>query len=85
MNKKTGEDDPALSEEVGKQKLSLESKHEALLGELQTYWKTWDNLIDRGPAPLAERAQVRDKMVDVLNRRNYIHNLVRDVNAAMED
>ena len=85
MNKKTGEDDPALSEEVGKQKLSLESKHEALLGELQTYWKTWDNLIDRGPAPLAERAQVRDKMVDVLNRRNYIHNLVRDVNAAMEN
>ena len=85
MNKKTGEDDPALIEEVSKQKLSLESKHEALLRELQTYWKTWDSLIDRGPAPLAERAQVRDKMVDVLNRRNYIHNLVRDVNAAMEN
>src|ERR1700684_3111251 len=72
MNKKVGDDDPALIAEIGKQKLSLESKHEALLRELQTYWKTWDSLIDRGPAPLAERAQVRDKMVDVLNRRNYI-------------
>src|SRR6202041_3333197 len=53
MQKKTGEDDPALIEEVGRQKLELEEKHEALLRELQTYWKTWDSLIDRGPAPLA--------------------------------
>jgi hypothetical protein len=28
--------------------------------------------------------QVTSKMVDVLNRRNYIRNLVRDVNAALE-
>ena len=30
-----GEDDPALIEEIGKHKLSLEAKHEALLQELQ--------------------------------------------------
>ena len=56
---------------------------------MQTYWKAWDRLIDRGqnrnPAAAGERAQVRDKMVDVLNRRNYIRNLVRDVNAALEE
>jgi len=89
MNKKTGEDDPALIAEIGKQKQTLETKHEALLQELQTYWKAWDALIDRGqagsPATSEERAQVRDKMVDVLNRRNYIRNLVRDVNEAMEN
>ena len=85
MNKKVGDDDPALFEEIGKAKLSLEAKHEALLKELQTYWKTWDGLIDSGDAAAAERAQVRDKMVDVLNRRNYIRNLVRDVNAALEE
>jgi hypothetical protein len=28
---------------------------------------------------------VTGKLVDVLNRRNYIRNLVRDVNAAMEN
>ncbi len=88
MNKKMGEDDPALIAEIGKQKLSLEAKHEALLQELKNYWTAWDSLIDRGPegspATSEERTKVRDKMVDVLNRRNYIRNLVRDVNEAME-
>src|SRR6476646_8768971 len=36
-NKKMGDDDPALVEEIGKQKLSLEAKHAALLQELQSY------------------------------------------------
>ena len=31
MNKKTGDDDPALIEEIGKQKLELEAKYESLL------------------------------------------------------
>ncbi|HSY91487.1 MAG TPA: Fe-S protein assembly co-chaperone HscB [Candidatus Binatus sp.] len=85
MNKKVGDDDPALFEEIGKAKLSLETKYEALLHELQSAWKDWDNVIDRGPATNAdERTQVRNKMVDILNRRNYIRNLVRDVNEAME-
>lgn len=85
MNKKMGDDDPALMEEVGKQKLSLEAKNDALLHELRGDWKQWDELIERGTdSSTTERAQVRDKMVDLLNRRNYIRNLVRDVNEAME-
>lgn len=86
MNKKMGEDDPALIAEIGKQKVSLEAKHEALLEELRAQWKTWDSLIDRGhdAAAIEQRAKVRDKMVDVLNRRNYIRNLVRDVNEALD-
>jgi molecular chaperone HscB len=83
MQKKIGEDDPALVEEIGKQKLSLEGKHEELLKELQTEWKSWDGLVDRERngevIPGEERKQARDRMVDVLNRRNYIRNLVRDV------
>ena len=86
MNKKTGEDDPGLVAEIGKQKLALEAKHEALEQELHAYWKAWDAVIERGPdAPAEERTQVRDKMVDVLNRRNYIRNLVRDVNEVVEN
>jgi molecular chaperone HscB len=86
MNKKMGEDDPRLIAEIDKQKVSLEAKHEALLEELRTQWKTWDSLIDRGhdAATIEQRAKVRDKMVDVLNRRNYIRNLVRDVNEALD-
>ena len=87
MHKKLGEDDPALIEEIGRQKLELEEKHESLLHELQTQWKTWDAIIDRGlNGPVTseeERKQSRDKMVDVLNRRNYIRNLVRDVNEVL--
>ena len=86
MNKKMGDDDPALFEEIGKQKLSLDAKNEALLEELQHYWKTWDNLIDHAPeATTTERAEITGKMVDVLNRRNYIRNLLRDVNEAMDN
>ena len=84
MNEKMGEDDPSLIAEIAKQKLSLEAKHEALLQELQSNWKTWDSLMDRGNVSSEERAQAASKMVDVLNRRNYIRNLVRDVNEVLE-
>lgn len=87
MNKKMGDDDPALSKEIANHKIALESKHDALLQELQNYWTEWDSLIERNhgsKAPADERAKITAKMVDVLNRRNYIRNLVRDVNTALE-
>src|SRR6266478_331672 len=87
MQKKIGEDDPALIEEIGRQKLELEEKQEALLRELQDRWKMWDGMIQREdngqPVSDEERRQERDKMVDVLNRRNYIRNLVRDVSEVL--
>ncbi|MGB8583139.1 MAG: Fe-S protein assembly co-chaperone HscB [Candidatus Sulfotelmatobacter sp.] len=86
--KKMGEDDPALIEEIGRQKVELEEKHEALLRELEVNWRMWDGMIQRQqngqPVSEEERRQERDKMVDLLNRRNYIRNLVRDVNEALE-
>lgn len=87
MNKKMGEDDQSLLSEIGKQKETLEKKHDSLLKELELYWKEWDHLMDGSPADVAsaKRAPITGKMVDVLNRRNYIRNLVRDVNAALED
>jgi len=88
MHKKAGEDDPALIEEIGTHKLELQAKYEALLEELKTYWKDWDSLIDRrqagAPTSAEESSQLTGKMVDVLNRRNYIRNLVRDVSEALE-
>ena len=47
MNKKMGEDDPALIEEISRQKLELEQKHLALLHELEVCWRMWDGLIQR--------------------------------------
>ncbi len=82
MQKKMGEDDPALIEEVGRQKLELEEKYEALLEELRAMWSDWDHAVDSGTE--GDRLKVRDKMVDVLNRRSYLRNLVRDVNEVLE-
>jgi molecular chaperone HscB len=80
--KKLGEDDPALIEEIGTQKLELEQKYESLSGELKKYWDEWDRLPD--DAAEESRRKVRDKMVDLLNRRSYIRNLVWDVNEVLE-
>ena len=84
--KKTGEDDPALLEEIGKANLSLEDKNEALLSELKAEWKKWDEQTDGSGEDSSDpaRRQILDTMVDVLNRRNYIRNLLRDVNEAMD-
>jgi len=85
MNKQMEEDDAALTAEIAKHKIALEEKYESLLQELQSYWKEWDALIERNPGvESAARKEITGKMVDVLNRRNYIRNLVRDVNAALE-
>ena len=89
MQKKMGEDDPALIEEIGRHKLELEQKQEAFLRHLEYRWKMWDGMIQREqngqPVSEEERKQERDKMVDLLNRRNYIRNLLRDVNEVLEN
>jgi molecular chaperone HscB len=82
VQKKSGEDDPALLEEIGKAKLSLEEKYTALLNELKAEWDKWDKSIANESGP--NRQKILAGMVDVINRRNYIRNLVRDVNEAME-
>jgi len=54
-----------------------------LMSELQTYWKDWDREFDSSTDE--SRRKTRDQMVDLINRRNYIRNLVRDVNEALEN
>jgi molecular chaperone HscB len=80
--KKMGEDDPALIEEIGRRKLELEEKYDKLLQELKGDWNEWDKALDTGSE--TDRQKARDKMVDLLNRRNYIRNLVRDVSEVLE-
>jgi len=89
MNKKMGEDDPNLVKELETHKKNLEEKFSALAEELKGYWNEWDALItsEESGVKIGEedrRRKVRDKMVDLLNRRSYIRNLARDVNEALE-
>jgi molecular chaperone HscB len=80
--KKLGEDDPALLEEISNARLSLEEKNDQLLDELKAEWNQWDKMIEGGNA--SDQRKILDKTVDVLNRRNYIRNLLRDVSEALE-
>lgn len=82
MNKKVGDDDPNLTKELNVHKVKFEQKLDALFEELKRSWQDWDGLVDSGTE--AQRIQVRDRMVNLLNQRNYIRNLVRDVNEALE-
>jgi molecular chaperone HscB len=88
MSKKMGERDPQLVTDLENQKQKLQKDFDALTDELKAYWIEWDKLADREPAGgsaiESEREPVRDRMVDLLNRRNYYRNLVKDMNEALE-
>jgi molecular chaperone HscB len=85
MGKKMGERDEQLVKDLESHKQKLEKDFESLTDELKTYWHEWDKLVDRENIPEEERKQVRGKIVDLLNRRNYYRNLVRDVNEVLEN
>ncbi len=81
MNQKMGEDDPALVKDLETHRVQFEMKYEALAEELKNHWSQWDEAVD-GHSDEDRRAAL-DRMVDLLNRRSYIRNLVRDVNEAL--
>ena len=84
MNQKMGEQDPDLIEQLGEHKKSLQQKLAEVDQELRSGWTAWDGLVDGGTeAPEASKAAIT-QLVDVLNRRSYVRNLVRDVNEALE-
>lgn len=86
-NKKLGEADENLNHELLETKVKLEGKYNFLMDELKSYWDQWDAMIDRaaaGEAVDVERKQALDRILDLLNRRTYIRNLVRDVNEVLE-
>lgn len=81
-NRKMGEKDDALEAELSGQKKLLEEKFDALFSELKGLWSEWDQAVESETEPA--RLPIRDKLLDLVNRRNYIRNLVRDVNEALE-
>jgi len=82
-NKKMSEQDAALLLQLTETKGHLEEKYKGLMGELKECWDEWDAMIDRGGQD-EDRTILLDRMLDVLNRRSYLRNLVRDVNEVLE-
>jgi molecular chaperone HscB len=80
---KMGGDDP----DVRSQLESERTKFSAMLAEtqqdLEALWTAWDAAVDANNS--ASREATKQAMVALLNRRSYIRNLVRDVNAALDN
>jgi len=59
-----------------------------MMEELHSAWNEWDVLVEQaaqGDNVLEEdRLAVRDRMLDILNRRNYVRNLLRDIEEVLE-
>lgn len=83
MNKKMAEADRTLDLELQDAKKKLRAKYDGMVNELHSAWNEWDALVDsaeQGDSVLEDdRVAVRDRMVDVLNRRNYVQNLLREI------
>jgi molecular chaperone HscB len=75
-------DDPDARQQLE----AAQTKYTAMLTDLQhqleSLWTKWDAAVDANDP--AGQSTTKDAMVALLNRRSYIRNLVRDVNAALE-
>jgi molecular chaperone HscB len=75
-------DDPDARRELE----SARAKFSAMLLEIQqtleALWTAWDLAVDANNEPAKDAS--KQAMVALLNRRSYVRNLVRDVNAALE-
>ncbi len=84
VHKEMGKSDSSIERDLSAAKEKFEASLNALTLELQSIWNHWDAVISNVQASPEQRIAIRDKMVALLNKRSYIRNLVRDVNAALE-
>jgi molecular chaperone HscB len=80
--KQMGEDEPELRRDLMTAKDSFDAKMVETQAELEGLWARWDRAVDADDE--SAKAIARDEMVTLLNKRNYMRNLVRDVNEALE-
>ena len=82
MARQMGDDDPQTRADLE----TARTKFAAMLNDsqqqLESLWSQWDTAEDANDP--AARDAAKRSMVALLNRRSYIRNLVRDVNAALE-
>jgi len=81
--KTMGEQDENITRDLQAAKLRFEGMLNQSTDELKRLWNDWDAVVEEGDADDPRRVAVRDKMVALLNRRNYVRNLVRDVTEAL--
>jgi len=77
-----GEDDPQLRKDLQAAKASFDARMDETETALDQQWTAWDTALDADDGPAREAA--KQAMVNLLNKRRYLRNLVRDVNDALE-
>jgi molecular chaperone HscB len=78
------EADPELKRDLEAAAATFNAKMAETQAELEALWTRWDTAAGSGPNDEAARTSAKDAMVTLLNKRSYLRNLVRDVNAALE-
>src|SRR6202012_5383763 len=76
-----GEDEPELRRDLMTAKDAFDAKMVETHAELEGLWKAWDAGVDVGDE--AQKSRAKEAMVELLNKRSYLRNLVRDVNEAL--
>ncbi len=76
-----GEDEPELRRDLMTAKDAFDAKMVETQAELEALWAAWDAGVDAGDE--AAKSRSKEAMVNLLNKRSYLRNLVRDVNEAL--
>ena len=79
--KEMGEDEPELRRDLMTAKDAFDARMVETQAELEELWAVWDAGVDAGDE--AAKTRAKDAMVELLNKRSYMRNLVRDVNEAL--
>ncbi len=82
MAKQMGDDDPQTRADLEAARTKFTAMLNDAQQQLESLWSQWDTAEDANDP--AARDAAKQSMVALLNRRSYIRNLVRDVNAALE-
>jgi molecular chaperone HscB len=82
MARKMGDDDPVTRADLEAARTKFSAMLNDAQSQLKSFWSQWDAAEDANDS--AARDGAKQSMVALLNRRSYIRNLVRDVNAALE-
>ena len=76
-----GEDEPELRRDLMTAKDAFDAKMVETQAQLEGLWSAWDSGVDAGDE--AAKSRAKEAMVELLNKRSYLRNLVRDVNEAL--
>jgi molecular chaperone HscB len=83
MAKASGADDPETRGSLEAAQQNFDGQMNASEQDLQRLWSEWDAAAETNDGAKQQAAQ--QKMVDLLNRRSYIRNLLRDVEEALQN